>query len=194
MPLKLATSQFPVSADIEANKQQILQQMQAAAVQGCDVIHFPEGSLSGYAGVDFASFHDYNWPLLRACSEEIMLQAGKLGIWVIMGSAHLLNPPHKPHNSVYIIDNQGVLIDRYDKLFCAGDDTGLIGDLAHYSGSHFTVFKIKGITCGVQICHDYRYPGIVPRAYQKTRRQTGVSFLSCREYDPNAPGPDGGTN
>ena len=63
---------------------------------------------------------------------------------VVLGSAHRLTEPNKPHNSLYIIDEEGRLIDRYDKRFCSGDASGMTGDLAHYSpGDHFSVFAIR---------------------------------------------------
>jgi len=159
MKLKIATSQFPVSADKELNRDCMLKQMKSAKQSGCDVVHFPEGSLSGYAGVDFATFDNYDWELLKQYTEEIMLFAKELRIWVIFGSAHLWANGQKPFNSVYVINNEGQIADRYDKLFCSGDAEGKTGDLAYYSsGNHFTMFTINGVNCSVQICHDYRYP------------------------------------
>ncbi len=58
-------------------------------------------------------------------------------------------------------------------MFCNGDRLGKSGDLAHYSsGDHFSVFTIKGIRCGVLICHDYRYPELY-REY----KQKGVQLM-----------------
>ena len=48
--LKVATCQFPVSADAGQNAGWITRQMREAARQGARVAHFPEGALSGYAG------------------------------------------------------------------------------------------------------------------------------------------------
>ncbi|MCB9080886.1 MAG: carbon-nitrogen hydrolase family protein [Lewinellaceae bacterium] len=157
--MRIATSQFPISASIDQNRMYILRQMVEASAQNCQVIHFPEGSLSGYAGVDFPTFQGFDWSLLREATEAIMAEAGRLGIWVILGSAHPLTHPNKPHNSLYIINARGQLVDRYDKRFCAGDNSGNSGDLAHYSSGNYTpVFSIDGIRCSTLICHDYRYP------------------------------------
>lgn len=173
MKLKIATSQFSVSINIYANKKSILSQMKEARDKYCDVIHFPEGALSGYAGIDFLSFDKFDWPLLKQASEEILAYAKELGIWVILGSSHQLSNGHKPHNSLYIINKKGAIVDRYDKLFCAGDDTELTGDLAHYTpGNHFTVVDIRGIKCAVLICHDYRYPEL----YRELKKQ-GVEVV-----------------
>ena len=47
--LKVATCQFPVSADVEQNAGWVIAQMEEAARLGARVAHFPEGALSGYA-------------------------------------------------------------------------------------------------------------------------------------------------
>jgi len=159
MKLTIGTSQFPISKDIDSNKAHIVEQMHYAGKMNCDLIHFPECSLSGYAGIDMNSFEGYDWELLQRSTLEIMDIAKSLQLWTLLGSAHRLSGTNKPHNSLYIISDKGELIDRYDKLFCAGDDTESTGDLAHYSpGEHFTTFSVNGFICGVQICHDCRYP------------------------------------
>jgi deaminated glutathione amidase len=184
MTLKIATSQFPVSRNITANKENIIGQMEVASQQGCDVIHFPEGSLSGYAGVDFESFAGYGWDVLQDATLAIMEAAKKFGIWVILGSSHRLSNGHKPHNSLYVINREGAITDRYDKLFCAGDDTEQADDLAHYSpGTHFTIFEINGVSCTVLICHDYRYPELYRELKQRDAQVVFHSYHAAN-IDP----------
>ncbi len=173
MKLNVATSQFSVSSDIEANANRILRQMQQAKASGAHVAHFCEGALSGYAGTDVASFRGFDWEQLRAHTRQVMDLAAELGLWVILGSSHPLSAGRKPHNSVYIISDRGRIVDRYDKRFCSGDRSGRSGDLAHYTpGNHSSTFKIRGIRCGVLICYDYRYPEL----YREYKRQ-GVQVL-----------------
>ena len=167
MKLRVATAQFAVSSDIDANLAAVERLLRQARAVGADVVHFPEAALSGYAGVDFAGFDGLDWPRLQAAARRVMALAGELRLWTVVGSAHRLSGDHKPHNCAYVIDASGALVDRYDKRFCAGDAAGLTGDLAHYSsGDHFAVFDIKGVRCGVLICHDYRYPELY-RAYHR---------------------------
>ena len=173
MKLTVATCQFPTSSNIPKNGRYIHKLMTSAASQGADVAHFPEACLSGYAGADIAGFEDFPWDLLKKCTGGILDLARQLHIWVILGSAHPLTPPNKPHNCLYIIDDQGKIAGRYDKMFCAGDAAGTTGDLAHYTpGQQFCVFEIRGIRCGALICHEYRYPEL----YRKYKRQ-GVQLM-----------------
>ena len=167
MDLIVATCQFPTSPNIGKNLHYVLKQMRDAKHRGAHAAHFPEACLSGYAGHDIESYKDFNWDLLKASTLEIITQARKLKIWVILGSIHRLTGRHKPHNSLYIINDRGELVDRYDKRFCAGDRSGRSGELLHFSpGNHFSVFDIRGVRCGAIICHEYRYPELY-RAYKR---------------------------
>jgi predicted amidohydrolase len=51
-------------------------------------------------------------------------------------------------------------VDRYDKRFCTGKGGKRPTlDLCHYTpGNRDVTFQIKGITCGIGICYDYRFP------------------------------------
>lgn len=171
MKLVVATCQFPVSADVYKNADYVLEQMQEAKDRGARVAHFCEGSLSGYPGVDFRSFVGFDWAALRQCSSKVLDLARRLRLWVLLGSSHPLCGRHKPHNSVYIINSRGKIIDRYDKRFCAGDRSGRTGELAHYSpGNHPSLFTVCGIRCGVLICHEFRYPELY-REYKRKGAQ-----------------------
>lgn len=151
--LKVATCQFPVSVDIEQNADWMARQMSEAAGHGARVAHFPEGALSGYAGTDFETFTGYDWATLERCTDRIREHAGKLGIWVVAGSAHRFSNLNAPHNSLYVISDKGEVTRRYDKRFLGGND------LDHYSpGNHFSTWVIDEIQCGALICYDYRFP------------------------------------
>ncbi len=151
--LMLATCQFPVSADVAANAEWIRKQMRLAAAQEADLVHFSECALSGYAGVEVESLEEFDWELLRAETASILKLADELDQWVVLGSTHRLTGEHKPHNSLYVINPEGQIVDRYDKRFCTG------GDLKHYSpGDHFVVFEVNGVQCGMLVCYDIRFP------------------------------------
>jgi deaminated glutathione amidase len=151
--VKVATCQFPVSADIEQNAGWLTRQMHEAARQGARIAHFPEGALSGYAGTDFETFTGFDWDTLARATAGIQERARELGIWVAAGSAHRFSGVSAPHNSLYVISDSGEIIERYDKRFLGGADPD------HYSpGSHFSTWVMDGIRCGALICYDYRFP------------------------------------
>jgi predicted amidohydrolase len=147
--------------------------MRTAGVRGADVALFPEACLSGYAGIDMPSHESLEWPLLEAAVRAVLALAVQLRLWVVLGSAHRLSGANKPHNSLYIIDHRGRIVDRYDKRFCSGGISGTTGELKHYSpGDHFSVFEINGLRCGAQICVDCRYPEL----YREYKRR-GVQLM-----------------
>lgn len=151
--LKVATCQFPVSADIEQNADWMARQLREAVRQGARVAHFPEGALSGYAGTDFETFTGYDWDTLDRATGRIRELASELGIWVAAGSAHRFSDVSAPHNSLYVISDRGEITERYDKRFLGGTDPD------HYSaGRHFSTWTIDGIRCGALVCYDYRFP------------------------------------
>ncbi|MDB4638178.1 carbon-nitrogen hydrolase family protein, partial [bacterium] len=132
--LRVATCQFPVEPDIDSNSRYILKQMQQAAEQNADIAHFSECALSGYSGVEFKSFHGFDWDKLKAATQTIQAAAKEFKLWTLLGSSHRLTGAHKPHNCLYVIDNRGNIIDRYDKRFCTGKHKPKPTlDLAHYS-------------------------------------------------------------
>ncbi len=178
--LKVATCQFGVSDDVEANAAQITELMKQAPEQNADIVHFSECALSGYAGVDFDSFDDYNWDQLKEKTLEIMALAGKLGIWVVLGSSHRLTEPNKPHNCLYLISPEGKLIDRYDKRFC----TEL--DLGNYTpGDRFVYFDVNGVKCSLLICFDLRFPELYRKLYKAGTQCVFQSFYNARQQGPS---------
>lgn len=178
--LKIATCQFPVSAEIEANAGHIVALMREAAEKDADVVHFSECALSGYANVDFSSFEGYNWDFLKEKTLEIMVLAGQLNIWVVLGSSHRLTEPNKPHNSLYLISPEGKLVDRYDKRFCTGID------FDNYTpGDHFVHFDINGVKCSLLICFDLRFPELYRALYKDGVKCIFQSFYNARQQGPS---------
>ena len=86
--LKVATCQFAVGRSIERNAERIREFLHEAAKNKADIVHFSECALSGYVGTDFPSFDGYNWDLLKEETLKIMALAGKLRLWVVLGSTH----------------------------------------------------------------------------------------------------------
>jgi predicted amidohydrolase len=159
--IRIASCQFPVSADIKANYQYIEAQITEAKLKKADVVHFPECALPGYPGTDMMSLENYDWDQLHSMTDSVISLAKKLNIWVILGSLHRLSGNNKPHNSLYVINPDGKITDRYDKRFCTGTDLEYCSP-----GDHFVTFKIKGVTCGLLICYDVRFPELY-REYRK---------------------------
>ena len=171
--LLAATCQFPVSGDIEKNAEWIRKQTKEASANQADIVHFSEMALSGYPPGDFENFEDFDWPLLRIESRRIMNLAKALNIWLVLGSAHFVSDAVKPTNCLYIINDQGKIVDRYDKSFLTTSDQDCFT-----AGSHPVVLKIKGFQCGFLICYDSCFPEIYNRY-----RHDGVQILFHSYYN-----------
>jgi deaminated glutathione amidase len=159
--IRIAACQFPVNEYISENSNWIKKQIRTAKMNGAELVQFPECGLSGYGGSDWKDVKTLDWDLLRSETQSIMALAKELKIWVLLGSSHELSGDTKPHNSLYAINPNGEIIDRYDKRFCT------TSDLVHYSpGDHFVDFEINGVKCGLLICYDVRFPELY-REYRK---------------------------
>jgi len=199
--LKIATCQFAVGKDIRRNARQIWEFLRRARKAKADIVHFSECALSGYVGTDFPSFAGFDWRLLREETEKIMALAGRLGLWVVLGSTHELTPdrdirgrvqPNKPHNSLYLISPQacpfgglrasseqsrrGKIVDRYDKRFCTKADLRRLTP-----GDHFVYFTINKVKCSLLICFDLRFPEIYRELYKQKVNCIFQSFYNARQ-------------
>ena len=119
-------------------------------------MQFPEGALSGYAKNPILDWSEVDWRVVREELDTICALAKELNIWVVLGSAHPLNPPHLPHNSLYIISDEGVIEDRYDKRKCSYTET-----TRFYSpGLRPVVFDVDGFRFGCIICVEINFPAL----------------------------------
>ena len=178
--LKIATCQFAVSDSVKRNAKRICDFMRKAKTARADIVHFSECALSGYVGTDFPNFTGYDWDLLKEETENIMALAGELHMWVVLGSTHRLTEPNKPHNSLYLINPKGKIVDRYDKRFCTP------GDLRRLTpGNRFVNFTIKGVKCSLLICFDLRFPELYRPLYKEGVKCIFQSFYNARQKGPS---------
>ena len=178
--IRIATAQFPVSADIGRNAREMREQVLQARDMGAALVHFSEACLSGYAGAEFKTWDGFDWSALRAETEALQDLARELRLWLCFGTAHPAGGFEKPYNSLYLVDPTGRLAQRYDKRFCTA------GDLRYYTaGRRFAVQAITGIKVGLLICYDFRFPEVYRAYYKRGVRLMLHSFHQVREA-PNA--------
>ena len=174
--LKIATCQFAVSDSVKRNAKRICDYLRKAKKAKADIVHFSECALSGYVGTDFPNFEGYDWDLLKAETEKIITLSAKLKLWIVLGSTHRLTEPNKPHNSLYLINPKGKIVNRYDKRFCTP------GDLRRLTpGSRFVNFTIKGVKCSLLICFDLRFPELYRPLYTEGVKCIFQSFYNARQ-------------
>lgn len=153
-PFPIAIAQMPITGDARLNGDKVRELMREAADGGARLIQFPEGTLSGYAKNPIQTWDEVNWQIVREELEAIMRLAAQLKIWVVLGSAHPLTPPHWPHNSLYIISDEGRIINRYDKRICSATEVNRF----YTPGSDPIIFDVDGFRFGCIICVEINFP------------------------------------
>lgn len=175
--LKLAVSQLHVSRDVRENGREIRRQMVLAKEQGADLIHFPEGAMSGYVKAQIWDWQDVDWHALKDELEQTKQLAGDLGLWAVIGCNHPLTEPNRPHNSLYVLSDEGDLHARYDKQWCSNTE---VNDW-YTPGQSLCIFEIKGWRFGCAICIEIQFPELF-LAYGKEQ-------IDCLLYSTYAANP-----
>ncbi|GAA2144294.1 carbon-nitrogen hydrolase family protein [Nocardioides koreensis] len=175
--LRIAVAQPAMSADARENGPTVRRMMRDAADEGARLVHFPEGMLSGYAVEQIEDWAEVDWAAVRAELGQVAALAEELSLWVVLGSAHPLTPPNRPHNSLYVITDTGVLIDRYDKRICSHTEI-----TRFYSpGFEPVVFEVDGFRFGCAICIEVNFPELFSE-YERL----GVDCLLFSAYPVDA--------
>jgi len=172
-PLLLATAQMPITGDAVKNGRTIRSLMQEAGNKGARLIQFPEGALSGYAKNPIQSWEEVSWSEISTELDSIKELSKKLRLWVVVGSAHLLTPPNWPHNSLYIISDEGKIVTRYDKRICSHTEATRF----FTQGAEPITFDVDGIKFGCLICVEINFPTLLIE-YEKL----GIDCLLLSSY------------
>jgi predicted amidohydrolase len=174
--LKVAVSQMAITADCRQNSKTIQELMRRASEEGCTLIQFPEGALSGYAKEQISNWADIDWIALEDELEAIKRAAKRFNIWAVVGSAYRLSDPEWPYNALYVISDQGEVTARYDKRILSYTE-----QRDWYSaGEKQGVFTVNGITIGLALCIEIQFPELFD-AY----RREGVDVVLLSAYSDN---------
>lgn len=175
--LRIAIAQSRIDPDVRANGAEIRGLMRQAAEAGARLVQFPEGAASGYCKAEVQTWDDVDWPALREELEETAALARALGLWVVLGSAHPLTSPRRPHNSLYVISDTGALAGRYDKRLCSRTEI----DDWFSPGADVLTFTVDGFSFGCALCIEMVFPEIFAE-YETL--QADVVLVSAYSKDP----------
>lgn len=152
--IRIAVAQTEVTIDPRENGQAIRAAMRAAAGHGARLVHCAEGSLSGYIGPAKDHFRgwDIDWDLVAAELHRTMDLARELHLWTVVGGNHRLEHT-RPHNSLWIINDRGHLVDRYDKRYLSHSEmTGF-----YTPGFDPCTFEVDGFRFGALLCVEIQF-------------------------------------
>jgi len=154
--LRVGVAQLQISGDARSNGERVRALMRDAALGGARLVQFPEGTLSGYPKHQIQDWSQVNWTTVRGELRSVAELAAELHVWVVLGSAHPLSEPNWPHNSLYVISDEGQLVARYDKRMCSATETA-----GFYSpGVAPVVFDVDGFRFGCLICIEINFPAL----------------------------------
>jgi predicted amidohydrolase len=171
-PLRLATAQVtnredPADRDqLRESGREVRALMRRASQAGARVIHFQEGatcsphkrimSAVGPAEVGPADWDRADWPAIRQEVTAIARLAGELKLWTVLGSVHPLTPPHRPHNSLYVLSDRGELVTRYDERLLSNTKLSFM----YTPGSAPVTFTVDGVRFGCALGIEVHFPEV----------------------------------
>lgn len=166
--LRLAVAQTLVRdahpAELRASGAEVRELMRQAHQAGARVVHLPEGatcwpnkytlSAQGPDTLGPSDWDRFPWGVLREELAAIARLAGQLRLWTVLGSAHRLTPPHRPHNSLYVFDDRGELVTRYDERMLSNTKISYM-----YTPGHAPVtFEVDGLRFGCALGMEAHFP------------------------------------
>jgi predicted amidohydrolase len=154
--IRIAVAQTEVTTDPGVNGTAIRTAIRRAADQGARLVHFSEGALSGYVGPAKQHFAGWrvDWAPVADELRATLALAAELGVWVVAGGNHRLSGDHRPHNSLWVINDRGELADRYDKRFVShAEITGF-----YTPGDHVCTFEVDRFRFGCLLCIEVNFP------------------------------------
>jgi predicted amidohydrolase len=170
--VRLAVAQSALCADpcdrdgLRAAGQDVRALMRAAHRAGARIVHFPEGatcspnkyavSAEGPEAVGPADWDRFAWDVLREELAETAALARELRLWTVLGSVHRLTAPHRPHNSMYVISDQGEVVTRYDERLLSNTK---VSDL-YSPGTEPLAFEVDGVRFGCALGIECHFPEV----------------------------------
>lgn len=158
--LAVALVQTDAGPDPEANVARAAGLADAAAAAGARLVALPE--YLQYRGPD-AGFRASARPIPGPFTEPFARVGARHGCWILAGSvAETSGDPARPHNTSVLIGPDGTIRARYRKihLFDVTVDDGPVDvESARVTGGDEPVVAdIEGVTLGMTICYDLRFP------------------------------------
>jgi predicted amidohydrolase len=138
--LKIGIAQVYPEAKLSANVEKMLAWIERGRAEGCRVVVFPEGVLTGAPPNGTAEMKEALAAVRRA--------AARAGVYVIFGGSGPSSGTARPFQWAEVIDPGGEPILRYDKIYDRHD------------ASTPGVFLIDGVPAGVMICADRWLRGV----------------------------------
>lgn len=170
--VRLAVAQMKIRNDpcdasqFRTSGEDIRHLMRQAHAAGAELLHLQEGatcwpdkyilSESGPDTVGPAEWSKFQWTVLKRELEAIRKLAQDIGIWVVFGSVHQLTKEQRPHNSLYVISDQGELVTRYDERWLSNTKISFM----YTPGTLPISFEVNGLRFGCALGMESHFPEV----------------------------------
>ncbi len=138
--------------------------MRQAADAGARLVHFTEGAICfpskrvmSELGPDQIGPSDWSkadWAVLQGELDQITALSRELGIWTVIPSVHQLPEPTRPHNSMYVVSDQGKVVARYDERTLSTTKITWM----YTPGKEPVTFEVDGFRFGLALGLDVLFP------------------------------------
>ena len=149
--LRVAAAQIRITDQIGENLDGIVKTMRRCSADAVEVLLFPETALTGYSPAIGHGREPGEWPAIEEGLQAIARLAQELGIGVIVGSEAWEDGIWV--NRLYAYSETGRTVATYDKVHLTNSDTRY-----YVPGTANRIVEMKGVTIGLQICYDARFP------------------------------------
>lgn len=193
--LRMAVAQITLREDprnsvqLRESGREIRRLMREAHEAGARLVHFPEGatcsphkrimSIDSPEKVGPADWERVQWDVLQQELHETAALARELRLWVVLGSVHRLTPPHRPHNSLYVISDQGEVVTRYDERMLSQTKLTFM----YTPGSLPVTFQVDGVRFGCAVGMECQFAEVFSE-YERLDVD-GVLFSTAGPGTPN---------
>ena len=170
--VRLAVAQTTLSNDprdisgLRASGIESRRLMREAYEAGAQLVHFPEGATcapnkrimsgTGPNEIGPSDSDRFEYATLREELEAISNLASDLKLWTVFGSVHQLTPPHRPHNSLYVVSDRGEVVTRYDERLLSNTKISFM----YTPGKNPVTFEVDGVRFGCALGMETHYPEI----------------------------------
>jgi NAD+ synthase (glutamine-hydrolysing) len=150
-PLRVALAQLnPTVGDLQGNASRMIEWIEKARSESCDLVVFPELCLTGYPPEDLVLKPSFIRDNLR---HRDQLVAASRGIAVVAG---FVDRDHDIHNAAFFAYD-GRLQGVYHKVYLP--NYGVFDEERYFQrGRRSPIFELGGVRIGVSICEDAWYP------------------------------------
>lgn len=176
--MRLGAYQFPITGSIPENLNHIRRGIQQAALQGVELLIFPECALTGYPPRHLTSPDEVDWEALSSAHDKLRGLAATHRIHLVVGTMT------REQNAVF----NTALLSSPDGQRHAYHKRALWGwDAEHFTpGSEPGVWEIGGLRVGVRICYEVRFPEYFRELYRARTDLNLLLFCDVSDVDDPA--------